>query len=98
MVAHLAVLAPNSQRDALLRAPLRHLATFALVVEDGLPLDAAASNAAGESVESKETLLAVTRREYITSHVIQSLGTPTPEKTSTFGRPGMRARPSSFDG
>ena len=97
-VAHLAVLAPNAQRDALLRAPLRHLATFTLVVEDGLPLDAAVSNAAGESVEAKETLLAVTRREYITSNVIRSLGTPIPEKTSTFGRPGTRARPSSFDG
>ena len=63
MVAHLAVLAPNAQRDALLRAPLRHLATFAMVVEDGLPLDAAVGNAAGESVEAKETLLVLTRRE-----------------------------------
>ena len=62
-VAHLAVLAPNAQQDALLRAPLRHLATFAMVVEDGLPLDAAVSNAAGDSVEAKETLLAHTRRE-----------------------------------
>ena len=52
-VAHLAVLAPNAQQDALLRAPLCHLATFAMVVEDGLPLDAAVSNAAGESVEAK---------------------------------------------
>ena len=71
-VAHLAVLAPNAQRDALLRAPLRHLATFAMVVEDGLPLDAGVSNAAGDSVEAKETLLAVTRRECITSHIIRS--------------------------
>ena len=30
------------------------------------------SNAAGESVEAKETLLAVTRRECITSHIIRS--------------------------
>ena len=77
-VAHLAVLAPNAQRDALLCAPLLHLANFALVVEDGLPLDAAASNAAGESVEAKETLLTVTRRECITSHVIRSLFTSIP--------------------
>ena len=66
-VAHLAVLAPNAQRDPLLRAPHRHHATFATVVEDGHPLDAAVSNAAGESVEAKETLIAVTRRECITS-------------------------------
>ena len=78
LVAHLAVLAPNTQRDALLRAPLSHLATFALVVEDSLPLDAGVSNAAGDSVEAKETLLAVTRRECITSHVIRSLGTSIP--------------------
>ena len=70
LVAHLAVLAPNAQRDALLCAPLRHLATFAMVVEDGLPLDAVVSNVAGESVEAKETLLAVTRRECITSHIM----------------------------
>ena len=77
-VAHLALLAPNAQRDALLRAPLRHLATFALVVEDGLPLYAGVSNATGESVEAKETLLEVTRSECITSHVIRSLGTSIP--------------------
>ena len=56
-------MAPNAQQDALLRAPLRHLVTFAMVVEDGLPLDADVSNAAGDSVEAKETLLAHTRRE-----------------------------------
>ena len=71
-VAQLAVLAPNAQQDALLHAPLCHLVTFALVVEDGLPLDAAVSNALGDSVEAKETLLAVTRRECITSHIIRS--------------------------
>ena len=52
-VAHLAVLAPSAQRDALLRAPLLHLATFAMVVEYGFLIDAAISNAAGESVEAK---------------------------------------------
>ena len=41
-------------------------------MEDGLPLDAAVRNAAGDSVEAKETLLAVTRRECITSHIIRS--------------------------
>ena len=71
-VAHLAELAPNAQQDALLHAPLCHLATFALVVEDGLPIDASVINAAGDSVEEKETLLAVTRRECITSHIIRS--------------------------
>ena len=61
-----------AKRHTLLGTSLRHLAATALIMEDGLTLDARMGNATGETMDAKKTLLTITGCKGIASDVIWS--------------------------